>query len=230
MIKIIPSHIAVIMDGNARWAKLNKLPKKNGYEKGIETLKSLIKLCIKQKIKILTVYALSTENTHRKDIKGLYLLIREFIKKNKSLREFKDIDFYLLGDKKNISKEFLQFFTKLEQNKNNKKIIFNLAFNYGSWNEIENCINNILQNYQNNEFKEVKIDEKIIRNNLYTKKLPDPDILIRTGGQKRLSNFLLLQLKYTEIFFIDALWPDFNEKYFLKILREYKNRKRSYGL
>ena len=226
-----PSHIAVIMDGNARWSKINNLPKEDGYKKGIKTLENLIEICIKTKIKILTVYALSTENIHRKDISILYSLINEFIKKNKNIHKFNEVDFRLIGDRSNIEENISSYFKKLEENKNNKKkIILNLAYNYGSWKEIEYCISNIMNKYKSNEFSKLDINETLIKDNLYTKNIPNPDILIRTGGNKRLSNFLLLQLKYTELFFIDTLWPDFNKSIFIKILEEFKNRKRNFGL
>lgn len=227
----IPSHIAVIMDGNSRWSKINNLPKEDGYKKGIKTLENLIDICIKKKIKILTVYALSTENIHRKDIGILYSLINEFIKDNKNITKFKEVDFRLIGDRSNIEENISSYFKKLENNNNNnKKIILNLAYNYGSWKEIEYCISNILDKYNKNQFSKSNINESLIKNNLYTKNIPNPDILIRTGGNKRLSNFLLLQLRYTELFFIDTLWPDFNETLFIKILEEFKNRRRTYGL
>ena len=134
----------------------------------------------------------------------------------------------MIGERKDISSEILSYFEKLEQNKKKKKdIILNLAYNYGSWNELEYCVNQIINN---NKSKNITIDEKMIRENLFTKNLPDPDLLIRTGGNRRLSNFLLLQLKYAELFFIDTLWPDFNESKFLDIIKQFQNRKRTYGL
>ena len=231
MTENIPSHIAIIMDGNARWSKKNNLPKEDGYKKGIQNLENLVEICIKTKIKILTVYALSTENIYREDIRILYSLINEFIKKNKNIHKFDEVDFRLIGDRSNIDKNISSYFKKLEENNNNnKKIILNLADNYGSWKEIEYCISNIMNKYKNNKFSKLDINESLIKENLYTKNIPNPDILIRTGGNKRLSNFLLLQLKYTELFFIDTLWPDFNKSIFIKILEEFKNRKRSFGL
>ena len=224
----VPKHVAFIMDGNSRWSKKNKLSKQIGYKKGIETLENLINICINKKIKILTVYALSTENIYRKDINILYSIINNFINESKSLDRFKNIDFRLLGKRENINKKILSFFDKLEKNQpSTKKIILNLAYNYGSWSELENCVKKISELYKDKKFK---INEKKIRENLYTKNIPDPDLLIRTGGKKRLSNFLLLQLKYTELFFIDTLWPDFDERVFLKILKEYQLINRTFGL
>ena len=224
----IPTHVAFIMDGNSRWSKKNNLTKQEGYNQGIKTLEKIIEICIKLGIKIITVYALSTENTYRKDVNILYSLIKKFIN-NTKIEKFNNIDFRLIGDRKNINIEILSFFEKLEKNFNKeKKIILNLAYNYGSWNELEFCINSIINKYKdNNKFL---VSENIIRSNLYTQNIPDPDILIRTGGNNRLSNFLLLQIKYTELFFIETLWPDFNTKKFQKILEEYQIRKRTYGL
>ena len=231
MISNVPIHIAVVMDGNSRWSKINNLSKQEGYKKGIKTLETLIQTCINIKIKILTVYALSTENTNRKDINILYSLINEYIKKKNIINKFDEIDFRLIGDRNNINQDILSFFQKLENNNNkNKKIILNFAFNYGSWRELETCIKNILNQYEKNKIPEKNIDENFIKLNLYTKDMPDPDLLIRTGGNKRLSNFLLLQLKYAELFFIDTLWPDFKESMFFEILEQFNNRKRTYGL
>ena len=229
MSKKFPRHIAVIMDGNSRWSIKNNLPKKIGYEKGIDSLERLLRVCIKLKIKILTVYALSTENANRKNVKELHSLIRYYIKNQYDKNKFKEIDFRLIGDKSGIQKDILTFFNKIEKRKlKRKKIIFNLAYNYGSWNELSNCINNIFYKKQKNA--NYKINEINIKKNLYTKYLPDPDILIRTGGNLRLSNFMLLQLKYTELFFLDTLWPDFNENHLINILNEFSNRKRTFGL
>ena len=140
------------------------------------------------------------------------------------------MNFNLLGSRKEIPKDILLFFEKLEKNNNNKKkYTFNLAFNYGAWEEIIYCINQILSIYKLGK-KNISINENIIKENLYLKNIPDPDLLIRTGGYKRLSNFLLLQLKYTELFFINTLWPDFNTRIFDKIIGKYKNINRKYGL
>ena len=232
MVKKFPTHVAIIMDGNSRWAKMNNLPKKRGYKKGIKTLENLIDICIKIKIKILTVYALSTENIYRKDINILYTLISDFIKNSKKdHHKFDNIDFRLIGDRNNINKDILSFFEKIEKNKKSKKkIILNFAYNYGSWKELEFCIKKIVSDHKNNNKDINLINENYIKNNLYTNDIPDPDLLIRTGGNKRLSNFLLLQLRYAEVFFIDTLWPDFNETNFIDILDQFNKRKRTFGL
>ena len=137
----IPTHVAYIMDGNSRWSKKNNLTKQEGYNQGIKTLEKIIEICIKLGIKIITVYALSTENTYRKDVNILYSLIKKFIN-NTKIEKFNNIDFRLIGDRKNINIEILSFFEKLEKNFNKeKKIILNLAYNYGSWNELDFCLN-----------------------------------------------------------------------------------------
>ena len=231
MTKVCPRHVAVIMDGNSRWAKKNNLSKEEGYTEGIKKLQSLITSCIKFKIKFLTVFALSTENKNRKDINILYSLIRKSSNNTKINNFFKDIEFRLIGDRTNISKDILIYFERLENRKiNKKKITFNLAYNYGSWNELEICIKRILNDINKNNISYSDINENLIKRNLFTKELPDPDLLIRTGGQKRLSNFLLLQLKYTELFFISELWPDFEESLFINILDEYSLKNRTFGL
>lgn len=228
---LCPRHVAVIMDGNSRWAKKNNVPKEEGYKEGIKKLQGLIISCIKYNIKYLTVYALSTENRNRKDINILYSLIRKSINDKKVKNFFKDIEFKLIGDRSNISKDILLFFEELENRKiNKKKITLNLAYNYGSWNELEICIKRILNDIKKNNISFADINENLIKNNLFTKDMPNPDLLIRTGGQKRLSNFLLLQLKYAEFFFIDKIWPDFEESVLVNILNEYSHKNRTFGL
>ena len=219
------------MDGNARWARSNNLVKDKGYHKGLQVLEKIIEQSLKKNIKILTVFALSSENIFRKDVNIIFNIIRKNFKNKNILEKFQYINFNLIGNKENIPKDILAFFKNLE-NKNNekKRMIFNLAFNYGAWEEIQNCIYNILKNSKKKPLKYKEINEKLIKENLYTKNIPDQDLLIRTGGYKRLSNFLLLQLKYTELFFIKTFWPDFNVKIFNNIIKKYNKIDRKYGL
>tara|TARA_B100000886_G_scaffold241404_1_gene169422 strand:- start:907 stop:1581 length:675 start_codon:yes stop_codon:yes gene_type:complete len=217
-------HVAIIMDGNGRWGISKKKSRNFGHKQGLKSVEKIIKESLKKKIKYLTLYAFSTENWRRpkKEINYLFSLLHDFLSnKIKDLND-KNIKFYVIGKKKfnkNLN-NLLNYSEKLTSD--NKKLQINLALNYGSKSEIISAITNINK-------KNLKINEKNINLNLYTKHIPDPDILIRTGNRKRLSNFLLWQLAYSEIFFEKKLWPDFNEKDFNKILNLFKKTKRNFG-
>ena len=217
-------HVAIIMDGNGRWGISKKKSRNFGHKQGLKSVERIIKESLKKKIKYLTLYAFSTENWRRpkKEINYLFSLLHDFLSnKIKDLND-KNIKFYVIGKKKfnkNLN-NLLNYSEKLTSD--NKKLQINLALNYGSKSEIVRAITNINK-------KNLKINEKNINSNLYTKYIPDPDILIRTGNRKRLSNFLLWQLAYSEIFFEKKLWPDFNEKDFNKILNLFKKTKRNFG-
>ena len=217
-------HVAIIMDGNGRWGIIKKKSRNYGHKQGLKTVEKIIKESLKKKIKFLTLYAFSTENWKRpkNEINYLFTLLDNFLSnKIKQLNKEK-IRFFVLGKKKFNKKlnDLLNYSEKLTSS--NKRLQINLALNYGSKSEIISAINNLKK-------KKLKINESNITNNLYTKNIPDPDILIRTGNRKRLSNFLLWQLAYSEIFFEKKLWPDFNEKDYNKILNIFKKTKRNYG-
>ena len=217
-------HVAIIMDGNGRWG-INKGKSRNfGHKEGLKTVEKVIKVTLKNKIKYLTLYAFSTENWKRpkNEINYLFSLLNNFLSnKIKELNEEK-IKFYVIGKKKFNKKlnTLLNYSEKLTSK--NKRLQINLALNYGSKSEIIRAINFIKK-------KKLKINEKNVSKNLYTMNIPDPDILIRTGNRKRLSNFLLWQVAYSEIFFEKKLWPDFNEKDYNKILNLFKKIKRNFG-
>ena len=217
-------HVAIIMDGNGRWG-INKGKSRNfGHKEGLKTVEKVIKVTLKNKIKYLTLYAFSTENWKRpkNEINYLFSLLNNFLSnKIKELNEEK-IKFYVIGKKKFNKKlnRLLNYSEKLTSK--NKRLQINLALNYGSKSEIIRAINFIKK-------KRLKINEKNVSKNLYTMNIPDPDILIRTGNRKRLSNFLLWQVAYSEIFFEKKLWPDFNEKDYNKILNLFKKIKRNFG-
>ena len=218
------NHVAIIMDGNGRWGLKNKNSRNAGHRAGINTVEKIIKETIKNNIKFLTLYAFSTENWKRpkKEIRFLFNLLENFLKnKIEDLNEQK-IKLKIIG-KKNFSPK-LNNLLKISEKKTHKnnRLQINLALNYGSKTEMINA------------FKELKkkreiINEKNFKKYLQTKNIPDPEILIRTGNTKRLSNFLLWQLAYSEIFFEKKLWPDFNEKDYFKIIKKYKNIKRNFG-
>ena len=217
-------HVAIIMDGNGRWGVKYKNSRNAGHREGLNTVEKVIKSSIKQKIKYLTLYAFSTENWKRpkKEIKYLFNLLETFlINKIEELHK-KGIKLKIIGTK-NFSKKLNELLKKSEKiTQKNKKLQINLALNYGSKNELINAFKNL---QKNNDY----ISEKNLSKYLLTKNIPDPDILIRTGNTKRLSNFLLWQLAYTEIFFEKKLWPDFNENDYNKIIKKFKNVKRNFG-
>jgi len=218
------NHIAIIMDGNGRWGLKNKSSRNEGHKAGLKTIDKIIKNTIEKNIRYLTLFAFSTENWKRpkKEINYLFKLLENFLKTRIKDLDNKNIRFFVIG-KKNFSIRLNKQLKLAEkQTKSNNTLQLNLALNYGSKSEIINAIKLLNK-------KKSKISEKNISNNLYTKNIPDPDILIRTGNTKRLSNFLLWQSAYTEIFFIKKLWPDFNEKDFNKIIKKFINIKRNFG-
>jgi len=216
------NHVAFIMDGNGRWGTRNGKGRQFGHIKGVEVVKNIIKSALKLNIPILSFYVFSSENWKRpkKEINFLFRLISNYFNKEIHNISEKKIKLNILGDIKSLPKNTQLILQKINQMKiNSKKILVNLAINYGSRDEIIFAINKTKK----------KINKKNFENNLYTNGLPDPDILIRTGGYKRLSNFLLWQLAYTELFFLDKLWPDFNSQDLKKIIVKFKKIKRNYG-
>ena len=218
-------HVAIIMDGNGRWGIKHKQSRNAGHRAGLNTVDIIINHCIKHKIEFLTLYTFSTENWKRpkKEITFLFKLLENFLRKKINEIIKKDIKLKFIGELNKLPIK-LQKLIKLSEKKTfNKKILqVNIALNYGSKIELINTIKKIKQ-------KKIKINEKNIDNNLYTKHLPNPDILIRTGDTHRLSNFLLWQLSYTEIFFEKKLWPNFTVKDFNKIINKFKRIKRNFG-
>jgi len=218
-------HVAIIMDGNGRWGIKHKQSRNAGHRAGLNTVDLIINQCIHNKIQVLTLYAFSSENWKRPkdEIIFLFRLLENFLRKKINEIIKKDIKLKFIGEINQLPIT-LQKLIKLSEKKtiNKKSLQVNIALNYGSKVELINAIKKIKQ-------KKIKINEKNIDKNLYTKNLPDPDLLIRTGDTHRLSNFLLWQLSYTEIFFEKKLWPDFKEKDFNKILNKFKNVKRNFG-
>tara|TARA_B100000282_G_scaffold270812_1_gene225083 strand:- start:539 stop:1213 length:675 start_codon:yes stop_codon:yes gene_type:complete len=217
-------HVAIIMDGNGRWGIKKRKSRNFGHKQGLKSVEKIIKETLKKKIRFLTLYAFSTENWKRpkNEVNYLFSLLDNFLSNKIKELHSQKIKFVVLGKKKFNKKlnNLLNYSEKLTSN--NKKLQINLALNYGSKSEIINAINNLKK-------KKLQINESNITRNLYTKNIPDPDILIRTGDRKRLSNFLLWQLAYSEIFFEKKLWPDFNEKDYSNILNKFKKTKRNFG-
>ena len=218
-------HVAIIMDGNGRWGLKYKNSRNAGHKAGLKTVEKIIKETIKNKIKFLTLFAFSTENWKRpkNEIKFLFKLLDNFI--DNKIGEFKknNIRLKIIGNISNFNKKLKKKLIDSEKKTlKNKKLQVNLALNYGSKNELVKAFKELNK-------KNIKINLKNLEKNLYTSGIPDPDILIRTGNTHRLSNFLLWQLAYTEIFFEKKLWPDFNVKDYTKILTKYKKTKRNFG-
>ena len=219
------NHIAIIMDGNGRWGKKKKKSRNFGHLNGIKVIEKLVKDSIKIKVPILTFYTFSTENWRRpkKEINFLFKLIDYYFIKEINNLVKNNIKINIIGNVKILPEKVkLRLIESMNRTKKCKKILINLAINYGSKDEI-------LETFRNLKKKNVSISVKNFENNLYTKNLPDPDILIRTGGKKRLSNFLLWQLAYSEIYFIDKLWPDFSVSDYHKIINHFKGVKRNFG-
>ena len=220
------NHVAIIMDGNGRWGLKKKGSRNYGHLKGIKTVESIIKSSLIKEIPYLTLYTFSTENWGRPDneINFLFDLIRKSLKKKLKKLIKQGIKVNIIGQKKGLPKDIIKISKQIERKTlKNKKITLNLALNYGSKEEIVNACKKLISK------KNKKINTNSLEKELYTHNIPDPDVLIRTGGTKRLSNFLLWQLAYTEIFFIDKLWPDFNENDFNIVLTKFNKIKRNFG-
>ena len=222
------NHIALILDGNKRWAKKNKLSNISGYTKGFENIKNLVTYSLSKQVANLTIFTLSSENFNRSSINVIYEIIyNNFSKTFNDLVKEKGIKIKIFGSRKNLPNKILEIFQNIEESSlNNKNLNLNIAFNYGFKDEIKNIITNITKKDKN-----IKLDnQKDIDNLFFLGAFPDPDILIRTGGYKRLSNFIMYNLTYTELFFTETLWPEFSEKEFNLIINQYLNIDRKYGL
>ena len=231
-LKKIPTHVAIIMDGNGRWAKKRNMPRVKGHYEGMQTVKKITKYASKLGIKYLTLYAFSTENWARPKEEVSYLM---------DLPEKMFTSFMPELMENNVKVEVIGVVEKLpentrkavedavEQTKNNTGLKLIFALNYGSKDEIVTAVKRIAQGATNNEYKVEKIDEQLISDNLFTKDTPDPDLLIRTSGEQRISNFLLWQIAYSEFIFTKVAWPDFVEEEFYKALLEYQSRDRRFG-
>lgn len=225
-------HIAIIMDGNRRWAKAKKLPSAVGHKKGVEALKIALKSCHKFGVKYLTVYAFSTENWNRKqeEVDFLMELLAHTIKNElKELHE-NQVVIKFIGDLTKLNKKLQKILNDaVETTKDNSGVNLQIAFNYGSRDEIVNAVKEISQKVLNNEISVDEISEGTISSTLYTSSIPDPDLLIRTGGEMRVSNYLLWQIAYSEFLVTSKYWPDFDEKAMSDAIIEFNRRQRRYG-
>lgn len=225
-------HIAVIMDGNRRWAKKHGLPGTAGHKKGAETLQEIVKFANEQGIKYLTLYAFSTENWQRDadEVSALMDLLRQYL--NKELKDLQenDVKIVFIGERQMLDSDITDKMSKIEQDTaHNDGLVLCIALSYGSRQEIVATAKKIASMVKRGDIKVNDIDTKMFSDMLYTKSIPNPDIVIRTGGEMRVSNYLLWQIAYSELFFSPTLWPDFNAKELEQIIQKFNQRERRYG-
>ena len=228
----LPKHIAIIMDGNGRWAKKRFLPRTAGHKAGVETVRTVITECKRLGIKHVTLYTFSTENWKRPalEVETLMTLLQSYLKKEVAELNRNNVKLTAIGDIEKLPKSCLEELKKaMELTKNNDGPNLNLALNYGGRYDITNAVKQISRDIENHKLNSESITEETIKNYLSTKSIPDPDLVIRTSGEQRLSNFLLWELAYAELYFTDVYWPDFDEKELQKAIYTYQNRDRRFG-
>ena len=228
----IPTHVAIIMDGNGRWARKKGLPKIAGHRAGAESVREAVKCAKELGIKVLTLYAFSTENWKRPkyEVSALFKLLADYIDREADSLDKNDIKVSVIG-RTELLPETAQKKLKeiMEKTKNNSSLNLVLALNYGGRSEIVDAVRGIVKDCASGRIGLEEIDENTFGNYLYTKDIPDPDLLIRTSGEMRVSNFLLWQISYAEIYVTEKLWPDFKKSDFKKAVADYQNRERRYG-
>lgn len=230
--KNLPTHIAIIMDGNRRWAKQRKLDAKLGHKKGAEALENIVRYCNKIGIRYLTVYAFSTENWKRskEEVGALMLLLQNYLDDFAKRADTENIRIKMLGNREELSAGLLKSLDKaIARTENNTGVTFNIAFNYGGRDEIVKAVRKIANDVKENTIQLEDINEELISNHLYTGGQPDPDLMIRTSGEIRTSNFLPWQLVYSEYYFTDKLWPDFTNEDLDEAIAEFNRRTRKFG-
>jgi len=231
-LKHVPKHIAIIMDGNGRWAAQRRLPRYYGHLEGVKRVEEIIKKAVELKVGVLTFYAFSTENWQRpaREVNTLMKLLCAELDKKTRLMSQQNIRLRFIGQRRGIPSEVLKRMARsAEKTKKNTGLILNIAFNYGARNEIIHAVRVLAEDVCKNRLDSNDIDEKLFSQKLYTHGLPDPDLLIRTSGEKRISNFLLWQISYSELYFTETHWPAFDTKEFLKAIDSYRTRERRYG-
>ena len=228
----MPQHIAIIMDGNRRWAREKGIETKEGHKAGAENLENIAKYCNDIGIKYLTVYAFSTENWKRskEEVSALMVLLKNYLKKFSKNANKENIRIKILGDISNLEDGLKKSIEEaVERTKNGTGLTLNIAFNYGGRNEITNAVKKIALKVKNNELNIEDINEDLVAQNMYTEDQPDPDLLIRPGGELRTSNFLPWQLVYSEFYFTDKYWPDFKNEDLLEAIQTFNKRNRKFG-
>jgi len=227
-----PNHLAIILDGNGRWAKRKNMPRNYGHAQGSKVVEKICEEAYELGVKYLTVYAFSTENWNRPkdEVNALMKLLRNYLKDSIKTSTKNNMKIRIIGDRSRLDDDIKQSISELEEvSKNNTGLNFQVALNYGSRNEIIRAVKDIVIDVKDKGIFLENIDENLFSSYLDTKDLPDPDLLIRTSGETRLSNYLLWQLAYTEFYFTDVLWPDFNKKELIKAIEYYNTRTRRYG-
>ncbi len=225
-------HIGFILDGNGRWAANKSLPRSIGHRKGAENVETILKYCKEYGISNVTLYAFSTENWNRPvfEIKALMKLFHYYLKKKLTMLYQENVKVVVIGDISPFPKVIIRYIKNLEElTKNNDGMILNLAMNYGGRAEIVRATKGMIKDFSNDKIKIEDVDEKLFAKYLYTNGQNDPDLIIRTAGEKRLSNFLLWQSAYSELYFVEKDWPDFNREDLIDAITEFKSRKRKYG-
>ena len=228
----MPKHIAIIMDGNRRWAKAQGKPASFGHKAGAKTLEKIVRYANKIGLEYITVYAFSTENWKRaeEEVNALMMLLQSYLDDYSKRADSENIKVKILGDITALSRGMQKSIIKcMERTKNNTGVTFNIALNYGGRDEIVKAVQNIAKQVKNNQLEEDEINEKTISDNLYTIGQPDPDLVIRTSGEQRLSNFLPWQVVYAEFLFVEKNWPDFTEQDLDNAIIEYQKRTRKFG-
>lgn len=232
---VLPKHVGIIMDGNGRWAKQRDLPRYKGHIEGAKTFRKIGEFAADIGVKCLTFYAFSTENWKRpqEEVNAIMELFREYLREadeRSAENEEKGITLRFIGDKRGIPDDIAALMNHIENISSDKsKVVLNIAINYGGRHEIANAVREIAEKVKCGEMNVCDIDENTISDHLYTKNLPDPDLIIRPSGECRLSNFLTYQSAYSELWFSDVLWPDFTEEDFVTALREFERRNRRFG-
>ncbi len=228
----IPKHIAIIMDGNGRWAEARGLPKVMGHAQGVEAVRRTVKACLKIGVKHLTLYAFSTENWSRPEheVKALFQLLENFIDREFKIFHDNRIRLHIIGEREKIQKDLLAKMESAEKDtKDYNNLTLNIALSYGGRQEILNAVKILAEDVRSAKINPSDIDERIFSSKLYTAGQPDPDLLIRTSGEMRVSNFLLWQISYAEFYATEKFWPDFDEKELNKAIEEYNKRDRRFG-
>jgi undecaprenyl diphosphate synthase len=228
----IPQHIAIIMDGNGRWARKRKLPRVAGHQYGIETVRNVVEACTVLGVKYLTLYTFSTENWKRPvtEVSTLMRLIVKSLQSETNELHANNIKLKSIGETCNLPEDVQkELLDAEEKTKDNAKMVLNLALSYSGRREITEAVKKIAEDAKTGKLKS-EINEQLISNYLYTKDIPDPDLVIRSGGEHRVSNFLLWQIAYSEIYVTDLLWPDFGTEALIDAIKDYKNRERRFGL
>jgi len=229
----MPGHIAIIMDGNGRWARMRGLPRIAGHREGIKSVREIVTFCREVGIEVLTIYAFSAENWKRPEleVKALMMFLEEYLQRELKTLMDNNIRFMTIGQTDKLPGSVKKWIEKVEKKtEHNTSMILNIALSYGGRTEIVDAILRIMNDITNGAIKPENIDSKLFSNYLYTKGLPDPDLMIRTSGETRISNFLLWQIAYAELYFTKTLWPDFRRHDLLLAILDYQHRERRFGM